>query len=314
MKTTKKTTFSLQPHYDATSRRLMGIDFDVFMGDDIYHPTNPVFEALPVKEIDYGKLFTYAFRRFGLPNAGSDSYKEIANWYLKTSNPDLLLIIRPTPLKEPGFSIKFCVPEALAFACRGWERAPIDAWHQRKLDWAEQQGLPEWIPKLTAEFAEKMMPNATWRDLYLGYIVMMEPQPDRTPSSDPALLEFAARVAKYKEIEPYPAWRKRSPELAQWADDDPLKPLAYAAIEALADLNTGVRVRDMAINAFGEMDDDGEGMVVNEPEGAGMTLGYMFNQAPEESVELQIAARKLGSGDFKAGLKCILDLIEAKEC
>lgn len=287
----------------------MAIDFDVVMGDHIFQPINPVLQTLPVKELDYGKLFTYAFRRFGLPNAGSDGYKEIANWYLKTPHPDLLLIIRPTPLEEPHFSIRFRVPEELSMACHHWNRVDINAWTQRKLDWAEKQGLPEWIPALTAKFAKEMMPGATWRDLYLGYIIMMEPYPDRTPSGDPELLEFAAKVAKFSDIEPRPAWRERNPDLDQWADDDPKKPLAFAAIDALADLKTGVRVRDMAINAFGKMA-DGEGQVVDEAAGSGNTLGLMFNAAPDESVALQDAARKIGKGNYKAGLNQILKLIE----
>lgn len=305
----RKTTFSLEPYYPESKRRFMSIDFDVVVGGDIYNPINPVLQTLPVKKIDYGKLFTYAFRRFGLPNAGSDGYKEIANWYLKTPLPDLLLIIRPTPLEEPHFSIRFCVPEELSMAYHHWERADIDAWNQRKLDWAEKQGLPEWMPALTAKYAEEMMPGATWRDLYMGYIIMKEPHSNHTPEGDPELLEFAAKVAKFREIESCPGFRKREPDLSLWSNDDPKKPLAFAAIKAIADLKTGVRVRDTAINAFGKMA-DGEGQVVNEPEGAGNTLGPMFNDAPDECIELQTAAHKLGGGHYKAGLNQILNLIK----
>jgi hypothetical protein len=302
----------------------MGLEFDVVVGEDIYHPRNPVYESLPAKEIDYGRLFTYAFRRFGLPNAGSDGYKEIANWFLTTPHPDLLLILRPTPLPGPEFSIKFYVPEELAFACRGWERADIDAWLQRKLDWVEKQGLPDWLPQITDRYAREMCPGATWREFYLGCIILYEPRETKWNSSitsgqkeeedelKKALTEFAARCSEYRNIEPCPAFRKRDPELEQWAEDDPLKPLAYAAIEAIADLNTGVRVRDTAINAFGMMA-DGEGRVVNEPSGAGNTVGLMFNNAPHESVQMQRAAYRVGGGDYKAGLKHILELVETEK-
>lgn len=308
--TTKTKAFSLEPFYAGRSMRIIGINFDVIEGADIYHPRNSVLETLPAKEIDYGKLFTYTFRRFGLPNKGSDGYKDIAEWIFKTPHPDLFLILRPTPLEEPQFSIHFSAEEGISLAVHKWERADVDAWFERKLDWAEKQGLPDWMPDVVHQFAEEFkVPDATWRDVYRSYLVMLEPSPHHqlTDKREKAFVEFAAQVSKYKEIEPCPQFRKRNADLSLWADDDPLKPLALAAIEALADLKTGVRVRDMAINAFGRME-DGEGQVVNEPESAGNTVGPMFNSAPEQSIELQILARKLGNGDYGAGLSAILKL------
>ncbi len=312
--TIKIKTFSLEPMYGESKMRIVSIDFDVVRGKDIYNPRNPVLETLPSKEIDYGRLFTYAFRRFGLPNIGSDSYKDIAEWILKTSHPELFLVLRPQPLAEAHFSIRFMVSESIASAARKWLRADIDAWIERKLDWAEQQGLPEWMPDTVRQYKEQFDPGATsWRDCYRGCLIMFEPAVHRKSSEnedeedEKAFVEFAARVSQYRNIEPCPQYRERNPELSQWADDDPLKPLAEAAIEALGDLKTGVRVRDMAINAFGKMADD-EGRVVDEPDGAGMTVGPMFNRAPQQSVELQALAHKLGHGNFKTGLKAILKL------
>jgi hypothetical protein len=82
--------FFLEPHYATRRMQLHGIRFDVIKGEDVYHPRNPVLETLPVKEIDYGKLFTYAFRRFGLPNKGSDGYKDIAEWPAAAGRTGLL--------------------------------------------------------------------------------------------------------------------------------------------------------------------------------------------------------------------------------
>ena len=46
---------------------------------------------------DYSSLFVYMFRRFGIPENGSDSYKEIACWYLTTPDPAVGLMVSPRP-------------------------------------------------------------------------------------------------------------------------------------------------------------------------------------------------------------------------
>lgn len=308
--TTGPRKFSLEPFYAERVMQLVAIAFDVVKGDDIYHPINPVFQtSLPVNEIDYGKLFTYAFRRFGMPNKPWDGYKDIAEWILKTPHPDLFLLLRPAPCKDPHFSIMFSASEEVFLACKKWERVDLDAWIERKLDWVEKQGLPDWMPEYVRQYAEIEFPGATWRDFYRGYLVLFESPRYREPEdeSKKAFSEFALRAKEFKKIEPSPDFRERSFDLSQWADDDPLKPLAIAAIEALTDLKTGVRVRDTAINAFGRMK-DGEGPVVNEPESAGKTVGLMFNQSPRECIAIQSEGRRLGNGDYKAGLSKILEL------
>ena len=46
---------------------------------------------------NYSSLFVYMFRRFGIPENGSDPYKEIACWYLTTPDPAVALIVSPRP-------------------------------------------------------------------------------------------------------------------------------------------------------------------------------------------------------------------------
>jgi len=46
---------------------------------------------------DYSSLFLYMFRRFGIPESGSDPYKEIACWYLMTPDPAVALMVSPRP-------------------------------------------------------------------------------------------------------------------------------------------------------------------------------------------------------------------------
>ena len=45
----------------------------------------------------YSSLFVYMFRRFGIPETGSDPYKEIACWYLTTPDPAVGLMVSPCP-------------------------------------------------------------------------------------------------------------------------------------------------------------------------------------------------------------------------
>lgn len=294
--------------------RFQVIDFDVAT-NDASRRFDPVLATLPKREIDYGHLFTYCFRRFGFPNVGSDGYKEIARWVLTTPDKRLLLNISPSVLPDPYFSIRFMAEQELSFACRNWDRIDIDAWMERSFNWVEAQGLPAWMPDLVEQYRKEMRhPEATWRDAYLGYIIFFERK--RQPSGDPErderdslLEEFAARVQSYAEVEQRPKFRKRSRDIGSWSDDDPMKPLAFAAIEALKDLSTGVRVRDSAINAFGRSEDD-YGRVVAEPEVAGYGLGNLLNPAPKEAGELYRTVLKLGSGDVKEGIKKLLQLQE----
>ncbi len=46
---------------------------------------------------DYASLFVYMFRRFGIPESGSDPYKEIACWYITTPDPAVALMVSPRP-------------------------------------------------------------------------------------------------------------------------------------------------------------------------------------------------------------------------
>ena len=46
---------------------------------------------------NYSSLFVYMFRRFGIPENGSDPYKEIACWYLTTPDPAVALMVSPRP-------------------------------------------------------------------------------------------------------------------------------------------------------------------------------------------------------------------------
>ena len=46
---------------------------------------------------NYSSLFVYMFRRFGIPENGSDPDKEIVCWYLTTPDPAVALMVSPRP-------------------------------------------------------------------------------------------------------------------------------------------------------------------------------------------------------------------------
>lgn len=63
-----------------------------------------VLEDSPLKEVTYATLFTYMYRRFGIPPLGGDDYKDLCGgWMLKTPSPSLLVMVTPS-LSGPYFS------------------------------------------------------------------------------------------------------------------------------------------------------------------------------------------------------------------
>jgi hypothetical protein len=152
------TPFRLTPfkwHYPSAGLRFAAIEFDCD-SEDIFNPPNVVLDTLPLKNLPYGNLFTYCFRRFGNPNKPSDPYKDIASWLLTTPHPNMILTIRPSLCEESHFSIHFAASEDLASNARAFERRELDAWIARKLDWVEARGLPEWMPSLVKHYAEEI--------------------------------------------------------------------------------------------------------------------------------------------------------------
>lgn len=55
---------------------------------------------------EYGPLFAYMYRRFGVPEFGSDDHKEIANWYITTPDENIMLCVSPRP-SGPRYSFGY---------------------------------------------------------------------------------------------------------------------------------------------------------------------------------------------------------------
>lgn len=47
-------------------------------------------------KLEYGPLFAYMFRRFGPSEWGSDGHKSIADWFITTPNPCVVLWVKPS--------------------------------------------------------------------------------------------------------------------------------------------------------------------------------------------------------------------------
>lgn len=66
-----------------------------------------IAEKVLGKDIDYGHLFTYMYRRFGPSEFGGDGFKEIMRWKLKTKDEDVLLLVSPHSTNSESTRLSF---------------------------------------------------------------------------------------------------------------------------------------------------------------------------------------------------------------
>lgn len=264
---------------------------------------------------NYGALFTYLFRRFGLPNMPSDDYKEIAAYSLSTPLRDLVLIVSPSVGDWPRLSFKFLVSED------SWHRIEIEPrehWQRNLAGWVERQGsLPVWMQEWLEFWRTKPgVAERTTGDLsewwlsitdmnFVQFSLKNGTASDTIPAEQMIMLEnvaaFVNRIqSDFEAIEPHPAHRKRAADWRSWTDDDPLKPYYAAAAVALEDLSTPVCVRDSQINAHGLVDDNSPlaKKILDQPAVAGIAFGHYVNREPEAAARLLIKAAKLGKGSL----------------
>lgn len=281
-----------------------------FFGDtDNYRDHGPVLERFP-KEIDYGHLFAYLFRRFGYPNHGWDSYKNLVCYMLTTPMPNLFLRITPYVGSDAHLHFQFIATKEDHEAIRLWEDKPRIEWNKRRLDWVEAKGLPEWMPEWVVKIDKAVKRDfggsvKTWRDSV--HWAEMYVRGEEGESGFPEVAEFLKEVSLFEEERPDIRRHKGKPE--EWPEDDPLKPLALAAIATLRDLEHPVRVRDCAINMYGFVDDGKR--TLDEPDVAGYPAGWLYNEYIKEMADIGDAALKLGGGNMKRGLAKILKLAAA---
>lgn len=290
--------------------RYVGLSFSFYTAESGF--INPVVSEACGEEMDYGKLHSYLFRRFGYPNSGWDGYKELTKYVLSTPLKDLFLCITPNVGCNAEQHFSFVAPYDVRLETDAYARRFMTEWQNRAFAWRELQGLPEWMPQwmefCRAELREAF-PHAqacqTWQET-VGWMQL----PFGEEGSEVQTLCKNARLfhnslyAEYEQVEPQPEYVERCPNWREWDDADPLRKYAEAAYVALTELKHPVRVRDSAIDAFGEVAEHRSPL--KEPLVAGYPSGALANAAPTEFAQLQRLVLKLGNGNSRRGISKIL--------
>ena len=305
----------------AESMRFQDLETVVYTGPDRADRFDLIGSTIG-PEINYGTLTAYLLRRFGYPNSGWDDYKELACYQLSTPVPDMYMRVVPYVGDSSGISIMFMIASESARVIDDYEAKPREAHSNRMRVWLESViGLPgrtddclEMVRRDWGSIASVDSFHAS-----LTYLDMYDPEPvtgsgsgmDRKSrrQAPGEWLEWAEqKVAEFEAFDPRPKAFLRSRTVEDWPDEDPLKAYALAAIAALRDLNTAVRVRDSAINAFGRVDD--ARVILKEPAVAGYPSGAIGNAAPVEFAELHGLIMRLGNGDAKRGIAKALKALQ----
>lgn len=280
--------------------------------------SDPVISPMVSDSMEYGSLFAYLFRRFGYPNCGWDNYKELAKYVLTTPHPELLMDVTPYAGGATCITFKFFVPRETVAAVESYDERAFRAWEQRAFSWRKQQGLPDWMEGWIRLVNETLRPSwastgpnvNSWSDSLRYATSPGAPGNDQHEIRTRATEFRQAIYVEYRKIEPEPVRVRRGEDWKQWESDDPLKPLAEAAQIALSSLRRPVRVRDIAINALGEVASSSK--VLKEALVAGYPSGAIGNGAPAEFADLQGLIIRLGKGNARKGIAKLLKA--AKEC
>ncbi len=294
-----------------SDRHYRGVDFS-----SVTLFLNPVIAASKLgADVDYGRLFAYLFRRFGYPNCGWDDYKELACYLLATPHPQMLMKIVPYVGNDASISIRFLVEHPTASTFDDFGRRHRDAWRTAALDHQERTGLPAWMPQWVERCKDQILPRlGTWIPDNFGWRESA-PYVDFDNADDGlakmAKAFFIAAYELYQAIVPDPGYEERPDAIAEWSDEDPLKPFALAAVAALNDLLRPVRVRDHAITAHGEVAPTGR--TLKESGVAGYPSGALGNADPKGFAALHGLIVTLGKGNEKRGVAKALAILSGQD-
>lgn len=276
---------------------------------------DPVIAQVCGTELDYGRLFAYCFRRFGYPESSWDNDKELAAYCLVTPHPGLVLRVTPNRSNSASLSLQFLASAADYAAVHDYAARGRTAWTDRAWAWAEaQEGLPEWADAwaecLRAEFDSRNLDRSELADSRAALRISIPMGDDGTHLRQASVRAFEYRnsvLDRYREVEPWPALYRRPFDLSKWAAEDPLKPLADAAIVALTDLARPIELRDGALTAYGPLNSPRRASPAAKS--AGYTVGTLVNADPDQFAQLHEFVLALGADDPKKGLRRVLDIL-----
>lgn len=303
---------------DLTGKHWLSLTFQTYMGphDIDASLTDPILNGICGPAMDYGHLLAYCFRRFGYPARGWDGDKELVTYYLTTPHPGMVLKVAPSVSNVTDLSLCFMVKAELNRELDAYALQERNAWRERARDWAEQQGLPDWMPEWLHEantehrgFFPDGAETINWRQAIELHVPAGKPGTPVYEKTKRACEFRLDMFRKYAEIEAMPAYYMRSLNPQEWKADDPLHALVAAAKATLNDLSTSVSVRDQAINAYGPVESGRAD--ISPAKCAGYPSGALGNTAPVEFAELHTRILKLGKGNAKQGIKKVIAAISA---
>lgn len=252
------TSFKLQQAKTLPEEHLVPLYFGFAMDRfGVSESGDPLINQVCGLTLDFGRLFAYCFRRFGYPAHAWDGDKELVSYLLATSHPALFLNVRPNPAPQSCMSLEFLVQLSTLEAVQSYAEQARHAWAERMWAWAEQAGLPEWLGEwqallegeLRARHSEIPLP-LRWQDA-LNIYIPLGAEGSALYTASIRAIEFRQHLhAQFAKVERWPALYRRPVSIALWNADDPLKPVAEAAVAALQDLARPVSLRDRELRAY----------------------------------------------------------------
>lgn len=256
--------------------------------------------------IPSGPALVYFYRRFGFTKYGSDAYKQLCRYVLKTAVDGLYVSFL---FGGTNCYIHGSMTDELMFEYEQEERRPLTEWWKRCSQWALAQGegllveafedldlfieqAEAWLTTqgVTEEITEEEFIKA-WSEPYSMY-----------RSENNGRIRDA-----YEQIEPFLEVEENQSEIGQRCE---------TAVEAvLLDLLRPVSVRDVYINVLGEVDpgewDEETERYDNQPdEPISFMAGYGVVTEVYKDFDLYLefldAVREHGDGDLLAGMRTLL--------
>lgn len=279
-----------------------------FLPDDLDWYTGPHFsdrqEMMPAlfgrPDLPYGPATAYLIRRFGYPERGWDSYKELISWTLTTPDPEIRLRITPYVGDDLSIAVRPLLSVGRKRALDIWEGAPRDAWEARFDAHLTGQPRRSWFSEVEGISTRFGLPD---RPLMRGLLILSERQGELPPAIDSARAEARQIRNAFEASDPFPGLRIRPDRIDMFDPDDPLRAIASVLEVTVWDLQRGVRVRDQAINLFGQTEEAD----LSEHPVSGYPSGALGNASPKGMAELHARILHLGEGDPELGLSRALN-------